>query len=223
MYAAKHEAEKDGLTIEVVEYGDYLDPNIALTKGEIEVNSFQHLPFLDAMKKDRAYDLVPVAKTVVFPMGIYSKQVKAIADLEPGAVVGIPSDPVNCSRALLLLEKLGLIKLRPGAGDNPAVVDISENPKSLEIRELEASQISRSLADFGLAAVNVNYAQATGLVPARDAIVLEGADSPYAHIIAVRAKDKDKPAVQKLIKAYHSDAVKKYIQEYYKGSVVPTW
>lgn len=223
MDVVKKVAEKDGLKIEVIEFNDYVQPNVSLSQGDIDANSFQHQPYLDNMVKDRNYDIVSVAKTVIFPMGIYSKKIKNIADVKDGATVAIPNDPTNGGRALLLLEKVGLIKLKPTAGIKAAVTDIVENPKNLKIKELEAAQIPRSLEDVDFAAINTNYAITAGLVPNKDAIAIEDVNSPYANIIAVKSANKDNPAIQKLIKAYQSDEVKKFIQEHFQGSVTAAW
>lgn len=219
----KKVAEKDGLQIEIVEFNDYIQPNIALNQGDIDVNSFQHQPYLENIIKDRKFDLTSIAKTVIFPMGIYSKNIKNITDLPERAIVAIPNDPTNGGRALLLLERLNLIKLKPNTGFAAAVTDIIANPKNITIKELDAAQIPRSLADMDVAAINTNYALTAGLVPTKDAIAIEDGDSPYANILAVRTKDKNNPALQKLIKAYHSDEVKAFIQEHFKGSVTITW
>jgi D-methionine transport system substrate-binding protein len=223
MDVVKKIAEKDGLKIEIVEFNDYIQPNVALNQGDIDANSFQHKPYLDNIIKDRNYDIITVANTVIFPMGIYSSKLKNISELQQGAIVAIPNDPTNGGRGLLLLEKIGLIKLKAGVGLKAAVTDITENPKKIVIKELDAAQIPRSLADMDIAAINTNYAITAGLVPTKDAIAVEDINSPYANIIAVRTKDKENPAVQKLIKAYHSDEVKTFIQEHFKGSVAPAW
>jgi len=223
MDVVKKVAEKDGLKIQVVEFNDYIQPNVALNQGDIDVNSFQHGPYLDNIIKDRKYDIMPLAKTVIFPMGIYSTKIKTITDLAQGAIVAIPNDPTNGGRALLLLAKVNLIKLKPGTGLNAAVTDIIENPKNITIKELDAAQIPRSLADIDMAAINTNYAITAGLVPTKDAIAIEDSNSPYANILAVRTKDKEDPSVQKLVKAYHSDEVKAFIQEHFKGSVAVGW
>lgn len=223
MDVVKKIAEKDGLKIQVVEFNDYIQPNVALNQGDIDMNSFQHQPYLDNIVKDRNFEIVSVAKTVIFPMGLYSKKVKTVADVKPGSVVAIPNDPTNGGRALALLEKQGLIKLKPGLGHKAATVDIVENPKNVKIRELDAAQIPRSLADVDLAAINTNYAITAGMVPVKDAIALEDGDSPYANIIAVRTKDKNHPALPKLLKAYHSEEVKKFVLEHFKGSVIAAW
>lgn len=223
MEEVKKVAEKEGLNLELVEFNDYMQPNVALNQGDIDANSYQHLPFLENQIKDRKYELTSIAKTVIFPMGIYSKKVKAISELKEGATVAIPNDPSNGGRALLLLEKAGLLKLKPGLGVNVTVADIVENVKNIKVSEIEAAQIPRSLDDVDAAAVNTNYAVVAGLIPTKDAIVLENADSPYANLLVVRTKDKDNPVFQRLIKAYQSPEVKKFIEEKYKGSFVPTW
>lgn len=223
MEAVKKVAEKDGLKIQIVEFNDYIQPNVALNQGDIDLNSYQHQPYLDNMVKDRKFDLVSIGKTVIFPMGIYSKKIKSLKELKDGAALAIPNDPTNGGRALLLLEKQGLIKLKPGTGLNAAVTDIIENPKGLKIKELDAAQIPRSLDDIDFAAINTNYAMTAGLVPTKDAIAIEDANSPYSNIIAVRAKDKDNPVYAKFVKAYQSEEVKKFVAEHFKGSVVTGW
>jgi D-methionine transport system substrate-binding protein len=223
MDVVKKVAEKDGLKIEVVEFSDYVQPNVALSQGEIDANSFQHAPYLDNMVKDRKYDIVSVAKTVIFPMGVYSKKIKSLDELQPGATIAIPNDPSNGGRALLLLEKAGLIGLKPNIGIQATVADIVDNPKNFNITELEAAQIPRSLEDIDCAAINTNYAMTAGLLPNKDAMVLEDADSPYANILAVQSAKKDSPAIQKLIKAYHSDEVKSFVEEHFKGSAFAAW
>ena len=223
MEVVKKVAEKDGLKIQIVEFSDYVQTNVALNQGDIDINSFQHLPFLENMVKDRKYDLVMLAKTFTFPMGIYSKKIKNIKDLKDGAVIAMPNDPTNGGRALLLFEKAGLIKLKPGLGHKASVVDIVENPRKFKIRELEAAQIPRTLEDMEIAAINTNYAMSAGLVPAKDALILEDSSSPYANILAVRGKDKDNPLYKKFLKAYQSEEVKKFVTEQFKGSVIVAW
>ena len=223
MEVVKKVAEKDGLKIQIVEFSDYVQPNVALNQGDIDINSFQHLPFLENMVRDRKYDLVMLAKTFTFPMGIYSKKIKNIKELKDGAVIAMPNDPTNGGRALLLFEKAGLIKLKPGLGHKASVVDIVENPRKFKIRELEAAQIPRTLEDMEIAAINTNYAMSAGLLPAKDALILEDSSSPYANILAVRGKDKDNPLYKKFLKAYQSEEVKKFVTEQFKGSVIVAW
>ncbi len=223
MEEVKKVAQKDGLEIQIVEFNDYIQPNMALNQGEIFANSYQHQPFLDQQLKDRGYSIISVGQTVIFPMGIYSKKIKTLNDVKPGAIIAIPNDPTNGGRALLLLQTNGIIKLKPEAGLKATVADIVENPKQLKIREIEAAQISRSLDDVDFAAVNTNYAMVAGLVPTKDAIALEDSSSPYANVIVARTQDKDQEAVKKLIKAYRSDEVKQFIMAHFAGSVAATW
>lgn len=223
MDEVKKLADKEGLKIEVVEFNDYIQPNMALSQGDIDVNSFQHEPYLKNIIKDRGYELVSLGKTVIFPMGIYSKKVKSLNELPNGATVAIPNDPTNGGRALLLLAEKGIIKLKDGAGLTATAADIAENPKNLKFKELDAAQIPRSLDDVDLAGINTNFAMTAGLNPVKDAIVLEDGNSPYANIVAVRAKDKDNPAFQKLMNIYRSDAMKSFIQDHFKGSVIAAW
>ena len=214
-------AEKDGLKIQIVEFSDYVQPNAALSAGDLDANIYQHKPYLDAQVKDRGYKLVKVADTVNFPIGIYSKKVKSLAELKDGAKFGIPNDPTNGGRVLLVLQDKGLIKLKPSAGLKATPLDVIENPKKLRFVELEAAQLARSLDDLDAAAVNTNVALPAGLNPAKDAIAQENAKSPYVNVLVVRAQDQDKPWVAKLVKAYHSAEVRTFIQTEFKGTVVP--
>jgi len=219
----KKVAERDGLQIQIVEFSDYVQPNAALAAGDLDLNSYQHLPYLQQQIKDRGYKFVSVAYTVTFPMGIYSKKVKSLSDLGDGARIGVPNDPTNDGRALLLLQSKGLLKLKADAGLKATALDIAENPKKFKIIELDAAQLPRALGDLDAAAINGNYAESAGLDPARDSIAIEGPAGPYANIIAVREQDKDKPWVAKLLKAYRSDEVKKFIKATFKDSVVTAW
>jgi D-methionine transport system substrate-binding protein len=219
----KKVAERDGLKLQIVEFNDYVQPNAALANGDLDANSYQHQPYLDNTVKDRGYKIVAIAQTVTFPIGIYSKRYKSLADIPQGARVAIPNDPTNGGRALLLLQDRGVIKLKPDAGLKASPLDIVENPKKIQIVELDAAQLARALDEVDAAAVNTNYALPAGLVPTRDAIALESAKSPYANVIAVRAQDRDNPVFKKLVKAYQSDEVKAFIQSEFKGSVIPAW
>ena len=223
MEVVKKVAEKEGLKIEIVEFNDYIQPNVALNQGDIDANSYQHKPWLDNQIKDRKYEIVTLAKTVIFPMGIYSNKVKKLTDIKDGAILAIPNDPTNGSRALAILAKNGLIKLKPDVGITATAADIIDNPKHLKISELDAAQIPRSIDDVDIAAINTNYAIVAGLVPTRDAIAIEDSNSPYANLLVVRIKDKEDPIFQKLVKAYQSEEVKQYVIEHFKGSAVPAW
>lgn len=219
----KKVAEKDGLRIQIVEFSDYVQPNAALAAGDLDANSYQHKPYLDQQVKDRGYRIVPAAFTVNFPIGLYSKKVKSLDELKEGAKFGIPNDPTNGGRVLLVLQDKGLIKLRPEAGLKATPLDVTSNPKKLRFVELDAAQLARSLDDLDAAAINTNYALSAGLQPGKDSIAQESAKSPYVNILAVREQDKDKPWVATLVKAYHSDAVRQFVKTEFKGAVLPSW
>ncbi|GAB4068773.1 MetQ/NlpA family ABC transporter substrate-binding protein [Ancylobacter sonchi] len=221
--AAKPVAAAKGLDIKIVEFSDYVIPNQALDAGEIEANSFQHQPYLDAQKADRGYAIESVATTVNFPMGIYSSKWKSWAEVPDGATVAIQNDPTNGGRTLLLLQEKGIIKLRDGVGFKPTILDIVDNPKKLRIIELEAAQTPRALADVDAAGINTNYAVSAGLDPVKDPILREDASGPYVNVIAVRSADKDKPWVKTLVEAYRSPEVKAFIDKQFKGSVLTSW
>jgi D-methionine transport system substrate-binding protein len=219
----KQEAAKDGLKIDVIEFNDYVQPNAALAAGDLDANSYQHQPYLDNVNADRGYKLVSIAKTVIFPIGIYSKKIKSLDALKDGARIGIPNDPTNGGRALLLLQGKGLIKLSPSAGLKATPIDIVANPKKLKFIELDAAQLPRSLDDTEASAINTNFALEAGLDPNKDAITQEAPDSPYANVLVVQEKNMDKPEFARLVKAYHSQAVKDFIQAKYKGAVLTAW
>lgn len=216
-------AAPKGLNIRVVEFSDYVVPNQALADGDIQANSFQHVPYLDNQMKDRGFDLKVVGTTITTPMGVYSDKIKALADLKNGATIGIPNDPTNGGRALLVLQQLGEIKVSPDAGLKPTILDVTENPKKLKFQELDAAQLPRSLADLDAALINTNYAIASGLNPKTDAIAVESADNPYVNVIVVRNGDEDQPWVKTLVDSYHSDDVKKFIEDKYHGTVLTSW
>jgi D-methionine transport system substrate-binding protein len=156
-------------------------------------------------------------------MGIYSKKIKSFSELKQGGRIGIPNDPTNGGRALLLLEAQGVLKLKPNAGLKASQLDIADNPKKIKIVELDAAQLARSLSDLDAAAVNGSYAEPAGLNPIRDAIGMEGPKGPYANLIAVREQDKNKPWVAKLLKAYHSPETKQFVNATFKNSVIASW
>jgi D-methionine transport system substrate-binding protein len=219
-------AKREGLNVKVVEFNDYVQPNAALDAGDLDANSFQHQPYLDSQIKQRGYKIVSAGLTYISPLGIYSKKLKSVKDLQQGAKVAVPNDPSNENRALLLLQAQGVIKLKAGAGtngNNATALDVAENPKKIKLVELDAAQLPRSLADVDAAAINTNFALAAGLQPTKDAIALEDVHSPYANLIAVRTQDKEKPWVKKLVAAYQSEDVRQFIKTQFKGSVVPSF
>ncbi|WP_102028356.1 MetQ/NlpA family ABC transporter substrate-binding protein [Salirhabdus sp. Marseille-P4669] len=223
MEKVKEVAAKDGLEIEIEVISDYITPNTALAEGDLDANSYQHKPFLDQMNEDRNLELVDVANTVNFPMGIYSEAIQDVSELKEGDKVGLPNDPTNGARALMLFEQAGIITLKEGVGANASVKDIDENKLNLEFIELEASQIPRQLGELTAAAINTNYAMEAGFIPSEDSIFIEPKDSPWVNLIAVRSENQDDPVVDKLIKAYHSDEVKQFVEENFNGSVVASW
>ncbi|WP_028227704.1 MetQ/NlpA family ABC transporter substrate-binding protein [Paraburkholderia ferrariae] len=219
-------AKREGLNVKVIEFNDYVQPNAALDSGDLDANSFQHQPYLDSQVKQRGYKIVSAGLTYISPIGVYSKKLKSLSDLPQGAKVAVPNDPSNENRAFLLLQSKGLVKLRAGAGvdgNNATPLDVAENPKKLKFVELDAAQLPRALGDVDAAVINTNYALAAGLQPTRDAIALEDIHSPYANVIAVRAQDKDKPWVKKLVAAYQSEDVRQFMKTQFKGSMVPSF
>ena len=216
-------AKTKGLNIDIIEFSDYVVPNQALNDGDIQANSFQHQPYLDNQIADRKFDLVAIGKTITTPMGVYSKKVKSLDELKDGDTVAIPNDPTNGGRALLVLASKGLIKFKPDAGIKVTPSDIIENPKKIEFSELDAAQLPRSLDDVDAAVINTNYAMEAGLNPKKDAIAIEGEKSPYANIIVVRSADKDAPWAKTLVEAYHDESIRKFINDEYKGALIPSW
>ncbi|NLC63036.1 MAG: MetQ/NlpA family ABC transporter substrate-binding protein [Thermoanaerobacterales bacterium] len=227
--------EKEGITLEIVEFTDYNQPNLRLADKDIDANYFQHIPYLEVFSKDHNLDLTYTAKVHIEPMGLYSKKLKDIKELKEGetidllnelkegATIAIPNDPTNGGRALLLLQSAGIIMLKDGAGINATVADIAENPKKINLSELEAAMLPRVLDDVDAAVINTNYALEAGLVPTEDAYVIESADSPYVNILAIRKGDEERPELKKLAEALNSPDVKKFIEENYKGAVVPAF
>ncbi|RST70871.1 MetQ/NlpA family ABC transporter substrate-binding protein [Siminovitchia acidinfaciens] len=215
-------AEQD-LDVEVKVFTDYIMPNIALDEKDVDLNLFQTIPYLEQFNEDRGLDIVEVGKAVTFPMGIYSSKVKDVKDLPKGAKLGLPNDPTNGGRALVLFETAGLIKLKEGSGNTPAVKDIEENKNNFEFIELEASQLPRQLDELEAAAINTNFAIEHGFKPAEDSIFIESKDSPWVNVLAARPESKDDEAIQKFLDVYQSDEVKQFIDETFEGSVIPGW
>jgi len=214
---------RDGFTIRVIEFQDYIQPNAALAAGDLDANGYQHQPFLDQQVRDRRLPLVAVGKTLIFPMGVYSRRHRTVAAVPAGGRIAIPNDPTNGGRALVLLANAGAFKLRDGADHRATVADIVENPKRIRILELEAAQLPRVLDEVEVAAINANYALPADLNPVRDSIALESADSPYANLIAVREQDRNAAWVRRLVAAYQTQEVKDFVQATFQGAVVPAF
>lgn len=214
---------KDGIDLQIIEFTDYVKPNLSLNDKEIDANFFQHEPYLKKFAADRKLDLVNLVAVHIEPMGVYSKKLKDIKSVPDGAKVAIPNDPTNGGRALNILAKAGLIKLKDGVGISATVGDIVENPKNLKITEAEAAMLPRTLDDVDLAVINSNFAMEAKLNPTKDALFIEPKDSPYANIVAVRKGDENRKEIQALKKALTSPEVKKFIEEKYKGAVIPAF
>ena len=219
----KPQLAKQGVELDIKVFSDYVQPNLQLVDKQLDANFSQHKPYLDSFNKDRKATLVPVALVHVEPFGGYSKKIKSLAELKDGATVAIPNDPSNGGRALALLQKQGVIKLKDPSNILATAADVVENPKKLKFRELEAAMLPRSLDDVDLALINTNYALEAKLVPTRDALLIEGADSPYANFIAVRPDNAQSAAVRKLIAALHAPETRKFIADKYKGAIVPAF
>ena len=214
---------KDGIELKIVEFTDYVRPNVALAEKELDANFFQHLPYLQQFAADRKLDLVSLIAVHIEPMGVYSKKIKSVNEVPNGGIVAIPNDPTNGGRALSILAQAGLIKMKDGVGVKGTVKDVTDNPKKLVFKELEAPQLPRSLDDVTLAVINSNYALEAKLNPTKDALFIEKKESPYANILAIRKGDEKRPELVKLAKALTSPDVKKFIDDKYKGAVVPAF
>jgi D-methionine transport system substrate-binding protein len=210
-----------GLVLKVTEFGDFIQPNAALASGDIDVNVYQHKPFLDNQIRDRGYKFASVGRTVLTAMAVFSTKAKTLADLPNGARIAIPNDPTNGGRALLLLAQNGLFKLAPGADFRATVADITENPKRVKIVELEAASIARSLGDVDAAAITGNYAVPAGLDPLHGSLAVEPGDSIYCCLVVVRAADADAGWAKTLAAGYADAGVKSWVIETFKGAVVP--
>ncbi|MBU3058654.1 MULTISPECIES: MetQ/NlpA family ABC transporter substrate-binding protein [Pseudomonas] len=214
---------KEGVELNVKVFTDYVQPNIQVAEKRLDANFFQHQPYLDEFNKGKGTELVAVTGVHVEPFGAYSSKIKSLDELPQGGTVVIPNDATNGGRALLLLDKAGVIKLKDKSNILATPKDIVENPKSLKVRELEAATLPRVLTQVDLALINTNYALEAKLNPTKDALVIEGSDSPYVNILVARPDNKDSDAMQKLAKALNSAEVKQFIEEKYKGAVVPAF
>lgn len=219
----KPQLAKEGVDLKIKVFTDYVQPNVQVAEKRLDANFFQHQPYLDEFNKSKGTQLVSVAGVHIEPFGAYSSKIKKLDELPQGASVVIPNDATNGGRALLLLAKAGVITLKPEAGITATPKDIAENPKGIKVRELEAATLPRVLTQVDLALINTNYALEAKLNPTKDALAIEGSDSPYVNILVSRADNKDSAYMQKLAKALHSPEVKKFIEEKYKGAVVPAF
>lgn len=224
---AKELLAAKGYELEIVEYTDYIQPNVALDQGELDANYFQHQPYLTDFNTENKTNLVSVAAIHFEPLGLFPGKTATIDDLAEGASIAVPNDTTNEARALLLLESQGLIKVNPDAGLKATINDIIENPKHLEIIEIEAAQLARSLPDVDLAVINGNYAIQAGLNAATDALASEAKDSvaatTFANIVVVKEGNEASEGIKALIEVLQSDNIRSFIEEQYKGAVVPVF
>ncbi len=214
------ELAAQGIILEVIEFTDYVTPNEALESGELDGNFFQHLPYLESFNGEHNTHLVSAGGIHVEPLALYSGNFKALGDIPEGAVIAIPNDPTNEGRALLLLQSAGLITLRQDAGLEATPFDIAGNPKNLKFQEIEAATLPRVLEDVDGAVINGNYAIPAGLVATRDGLFIEGADSPYVNVIAVKKGNENSPGVQALMKVLKSKNVLEWVKERYPNGEV---
>lgn len=217
--------EKYGLTVELIPFNDYVMPNVALSEGDLDVNAYQHKPYLDVQSKERGYKFAIVGNTFVYPIAGYSKKIKKLNELKDESTIVIPNDPTNEGRSLLLLQKQGLIKLKEGVGLSPNVSDIISNPKKLKIVELEAPQLTRALDDqnVAIAVINSNFSAQVGLMANRDGLFVEDKNSPYVNLIVARIDNKDEDKVKRFVEAFHSPEVAKAAEAEFKGGAIQGW
>jgi D-methionine transport system substrate-binding protein len=215
-------AEK-GIDLKIVEFSDYVQPNLALKDKELDANFFQHKPFMDNFCKDRGAKLTALPGIFIAPIALYSHKIKDVKEIKKGDRITIPNDPTNGGRALQLLAGAGLLKLKDGIGHSAGVQDIVDNPLKLKIVEVEAATLPRTLDDVKAAVINQTYALSSGLNPVRDAIIIEGKDSPYANIVAVRTGDENRPEIKTLNDTLRSPEVKQFLLDHFKGSLVPSF
>ena len=225
--AVKPLLEKEGYTLEVKEFSDYVQPNTVTEDGDVDANYFQHKPYLDEFNSSKGTHLVAIEPIHFEPFALYPAKTKSLDELKDGATVAVPNDATNEARALLLLQDQGLLKLKDGVGVNATVNDIVENPKNLKFQELEAANVPNALPDVDIAAINGNYALAAGLSVEKDALAVEGADSlaaeTYANLLVVKEGNENTEKTQALAKAMHDDSVRDYINEHFQGAVVPVF
>lgn len=215
--------KEQGVDLKVVEFNDYVQPNLATDDGELNANYFQHRPYLESFSQDHGVELVEVASVHIEPMAVYSNTVKDLKDLKEGASIAIPNDPTNGCRALLLLAKAGLITLSDPTSITATVMDIKDNPKNIEVKEIEAAQLPRSLDDVDCAVINTNYAIQANLNPLKNAILIEDSNSPYVNILVANKDSAQSEDMKILIKALQSPETKKFIEEKYKGAILPAF
>lgn len=221
--AVKEAKERFGLEVELITFTDYVAPNAALQDGSIDANAFQHKPYLDAQVSDRGYDFAIAGNTFVYPIAAYSFKLKDVSELPENGKIAVPNNPASLGRSLVLLEQQGIITLKEGVGINATLLDVAENPKNIEIIELEGPQLPRSLEDVDLAIINNTFAAAIGLTPNKDGIFVESKESPYVNLIVTRSDNVDAENVKKFVQAYQTENVHNAALEIFDGGVVKGW
>lgn len=222
--AVAEEAAKQGLNVEVVTFSDYITPNAALADGTIDLNSYQHQPFLNNYNNNNEKQLVSIGRSILMRMGIYSDKYRSLADLPEGATITIPNDPTNSGRGLLLLEDAGVIKLKPGLGDKATIYDVVENPKKFKFIEMDAAQLPRTLSDAAASVITMNYVMSSGLDPKKQGLYFEAKDAELAvMVIAAREADKDNATYKKFVEIYHSKPIQAFIDTTFKGTIEPAF
>ncbi|EJX1329344.1 methionine ABC transporter substrate-binding protein [Vibrio parahaemolyticus] len=222
--AVAKEAAKQGLNVEVIEFSDYVTPNAALSDGSIDINSYQHQPFLDNFNSSHNSQLVSIGQSILMRMGIYSNKYRSLEELPNRARIAIPNDPTNGGRGLLLLADAGLIELKPGVGHKAALTDIKSNQKELEFVEVDAAQLPRTLDDVDAAAITMNYVMSSGLDPKKQSIFLESKDAPLAvMVIATREADRNNETYKKFVSIYQSQEIRDFLDSTFKGTIEPAF
>lgn len=223
--AKKVAEERFGLTVELIQFNDYVLPNEALHQGDIDANVFQNKPYLDVQAQQRGYDFAIVGNTFVYPLAAYSKKINSVDELKEGNTVLIPNDPTNGGRSLLLMQTAGLITLKDDVGLLPTVNDIVSNPLQLKIMELEAPQLPRALDDRNvtIAIINNTFATPIGLIAGRDGLFVEDKDSPYVNLVVCRQDNKEEEKIKKFVQAYQSEEVAAAAEREFKGSAIKGW
>ena len=219
---AAGELKKEGVNLKIIEFTDYVKPNLALADKELDANYFQHIPYLESFAKDRKLNLSVLCSVHIEPMAVYSKTVKDLKSIPAGAKVAIPNDPTNGGRALKVLADAGLFSLKEGVGINGTPADVINNKFNVKVVEMEAAVLPRALDDMTLAVINSNYALGVGLNPTKDSLFIENSESPYANVVVIRTGD-NREALGKLAQVMRSPAIRDYIVKQYKGAVIPTF
>ncbi|MFD1804988.1 MetQ/NlpA family lipoprotein [Pasteurella oralis] len=221
--AARIAKEKYNIDVKLIEFTEYTQPNEALSKGDLDANAFQHKPYMDKEVEQRGYKLAIVGNTFVFPIAAYSKKIKNVSELQDGAIVAVPNNPSNLGRALLLLEKQGVIKLKDSSNLFSTSIDVVENPKNIQIKEVETSLLPRALDDVDFAIINNTYAGQHGLTREKDGIFVEDKDSPYVNLVVTREDNKENDVIKDFVKAFQSEEVYQEAVKHFNDGVVKGW